>query len=348
MAASSLTNQRSLRHRQRQRIAARDDHVADFAVLADVLDHPLVVVAGGVPAVAVHGHPLARAEPAIHGADVRGDQQHAVGIAVRQAGDRRVLVLFERVFQLDAGGARLLQAARGATAGRSGRADRRRRSARSNTAGSPACTSLRDFPGRQIPGGRREKTRPVERLCEWHFASANASRPTVRRGRRSISGGGEAYQEAPRSPPAANCSRAPQWKRLRNDSCSANPSTAKIHRARRPGSPGRISLNSRAYTSYRQNRQAGSGTQPAFFSLAENYSRAAAKRQVARPRRDQEIRELVRRRASSRHTPPPSNPRSSHANRLPEPSGVHYDRVRTRREAQRFLATRPRRLKSDL
>ena len=47
-----------LRHRQRQRVAARDDHVANFFVLADVLHHPLIVVAGTVPTVAIHGDAL--------------------------------------------------------------------------------------------------------------------------------------------------------------------------------------------------------------------------------------------------------------------------------------------------
>ena len=186
MAASSSRNKRSLPMRQRQRVAAGDDHVADLGMLADVLDHPLVVVADRVPAAAVHGRALARAEPAVHGADVRGDQQRPVGIAVRQAGDRRVLVFFERVFQLDAGGARLLERRGHRLQADRDRADRRGRSARSSTAGSPACTSLRGSPGRQVPGGRRRRTRPVEQSCGWRFASANASRPTVRRGRRSI------------------------------------------------------------------------------------------------------------------------------------------------------------------
>ena len=89
-----------LRHRQRERIAAGDDDVVNFVVLAHVVDHPLIVVAGAVPAVAVHGHALARAEPAVHRADVRGDHQHPVGIAMRQARDRRILVFFQRIFEL--------------------------------------------------------------------------------------------------------------------------------------------------------------------------------------------------------------------------------------------------------
>ena len=85
-------------------IAAGDDHVADLGVIADVLDHPSIVARDGVPAAAVHRRALARAEPAVHGADVRRDEQGAIGVAVRQAGDGRVLVLFERVFELGPGG----------------------------------------------------------------------------------------------------------------------------------------------------------------------------------------------------------------------------------------------------
>ena len=84
---------------QGQRIAAGDDHVADFRMIADVLDHAFVVAADGVPAAADHGGPFARAEPAIHGADVRRDQQGAIGIAMRQAGHRRILVLLQRIVQ---------------------------------------------------------------------------------------------------------------------------------------------------------------------------------------------------------------------------------------------------------
>ena len=122
IAARLVQEERELGQRQRQRVAAGDDDVADLGVLADVLDHPLVVAADGVPAAAVHGAPLARAEPAVHGADVRRDQQRAVGVAVRQAGDGRVLVLFQRVFQFVARTGSQLPAARGPTAGGSGRA----------------------------------------------------------------------------------------------------------------------------------------------------------------------------------------------------------------------------------
>ena len=66
-------------------------------MVADVLDHPHVVARDGVPAAALHRRPLARAEAAVHRADVGRHQQGAVGVAVGQAADRRVLVLVERV-----------------------------------------------------------------------------------------------------------------------------------------------------------------------------------------------------------------------------------------------------------
>jgi hypothetical protein len=84
-------------------MAARPS-VADLRVGADVVEHPLVVVADGVPAAADHRVALAGAEAAVHGADVRGLHQRAVGVAVRQPRDRHVLVFFEGVFQLVAGG----------------------------------------------------------------------------------------------------------------------------------------------------------------------------------------------------------------------------------------------------
>ncbi len=92
-----LDEERELLQRECQRIAPRDDHVVDLGVIADILDHPPVVVRDGPPAAALHRGALARAEPAIHGADMCCHEQRAVGVAVRQAGDGRVLVLIERV-----------------------------------------------------------------------------------------------------------------------------------------------------------------------------------------------------------------------------------------------------------
>ena len=137
-----LDEEGELLGREGERVAAGDDHVADLGVVADVLDHPLVVARDRVPAAPLHRGPLAGAEPAIHGADVGRDQQGPVGVAVGQAGDGRILVLVERVVFLGPDRARAVPAARGPTGAGSGRAGRRGRSARSNRAGSPACTAV--------------------------------------------------------------------------------------------------------------------------------------------------------------------------------------------------------------
>ena len=71
-------------------------------MIADILNHALIVMADGIPAAPHHRRPLARAEAAVHGADVRGHHQRPVRVAVRQARYRRVLVLFQRIFQFEA------------------------------------------------------------------------------------------------------------------------------------------------------------------------------------------------------------------------------------------------------
>ena len=85
---------------QRQRIAARHNHIVNLRMLADVIGHPPIVVAGRIPAVAVQGHPLSGAEPAVHRTtDVRGDHQHRIGTAMGQTRRGRVFVFLQRIFQ---------------------------------------------------------------------------------------------------------------------------------------------------------------------------------------------------------------------------------------------------------
>ena len=126
IAASSVTNQRSFDIGKRERIAPGDDDVVNFLMLANVVDHPLVVVAGTVPAVAIHGHALPRAEPAVHRANVRRHHQHPIGVAMGQARDRRVLVLFQRILRAPGPTGWSVPAAKGPIAAGSDRADRRR------------------------------------------------------------------------------------------------------------------------------------------------------------------------------------------------------------------------------
>ncbi len=83
--------------RQGQRIATGDDHVVDFGVIANVLDHAMVVSRDRVPAPSFHGRSLARAKATVHGANMRCHEQGPVGVAVGQPRDRRVLVLVERI-----------------------------------------------------------------------------------------------------------------------------------------------------------------------------------------------------------------------------------------------------------
>ena len=92
--------------RERERVAAGDDDVADLRVGAHVVDHPAVVTGNCVPAAALHRGALARAKPAIHRANVCGDDERPVRIAVREAGDGGILVFVERVvLAVCAGGA---------------------------------------------------------------------------------------------------------------------------------------------------------------------------------------------------------------------------------------------------
>ena len=80
----------------RQRVAARDDHVADLRVLlqvgGDLLETPL-----GDAGLPRSGDSLARAMPAIRGAHGRRDDQGAVRVTVDHPGDRHVLTLLQGI-----------------------------------------------------------------------------------------------------------------------------------------------------------------------------------------------------------------------------------------------------------
>ncbi len=84
---------------QHQRITAREQDIAHDGRLFDVgkpaLDFVLVRNAFHVADLA-----LARAVPAVHGADIADVEQDAVGVAVRDAGSRAVAVFRERVAHL--------------------------------------------------------------------------------------------------------------------------------------------------------------------------------------------------------------------------------------------------------
>ena len=81
---------------QQQRVAAAQQHVADFRMRGDIGDLPvefgMEIVAAGV----AH-QPRAGAITAIAGAAVRDQKQHAVGIAMHQARHRRMRIFAARV-----------------------------------------------------------------------------------------------------------------------------------------------------------------------------------------------------------------------------------------------------------
>jgi len=89
--------------RQRERVAARDDDVADFLVLAHVLDHPLVVATDRVPTAANHRGALAGAEAAVHGADMRRHHEATIRIAMGDARHGRILFFLEGVLEFEIG-----------------------------------------------------------------------------------------------------------------------------------------------------------------------------------------------------------------------------------------------------
>ena len=94
---------------QQQRVAAAQQHVADFRMLRDVCDLPvefgMEIVAAGVA-----DQPRARAITAIRGAAVGDQEQHAVGIAMHEAGHGRMRIFAARVAHFPRRGVRFLDA----------------------------------------------------------------------------------------------------------------------------------------------------------------------------------------------------------------------------------------------
>ncbi len=87
--------------RQRQRIAAGDQHVADLGMRGDVVERLLPLrAAEGIVAAWLADHARARAVAAIGRAEAGGQKQHAVRVAMHEAGHRGVAVLAERIVGL--------------------------------------------------------------------------------------------------------------------------------------------------------------------------------------------------------------------------------------------------------
>src|SRR5690606_28985923 len=89
---------------ERQRVAARDQAVADLRRCRDVLDG-LVDIGLAQRALAARAHEARpRAVAAIDRTEVRHEQQHAIGVAVHETRRRAVAVLAERVLLLAGAG----------------------------------------------------------------------------------------------------------------------------------------------------------------------------------------------------------------------------------------------------
>ena len=83
--------------RQHQRIAARQDDIADLRVGGDVVDAVLDVL--HVDLAGIADLALPRAEAAVHRALARRQEQHTVRIAVYDAGDGAVRIFRQRVLR---------------------------------------------------------------------------------------------------------------------------------------------------------------------------------------------------------------------------------------------------------
>ena len=83
-----------------QRVAARQQHVADLPVRGDVVDRALPLRQRKSVFAAAADHPAARAVTTIGAAESGGQEQHAIGIAVDEAGHGGVVVLAERIVGL--------------------------------------------------------------------------------------------------------------------------------------------------------------------------------------------------------------------------------------------------------
>ena len=94
---------------EEQRVAAGEEHVADFRVRGDVINLPVKLRVEVIAAGVAH-EPRARAIAAVGGAAVRDEEQHAVGVAMDEPGHRRVRVFAAGVGHFPRRGVRLLQA----------------------------------------------------------------------------------------------------------------------------------------------------------------------------------------------------------------------------------------------
>jgi hypothetical protein len=83
--------------RQHQGIAAGQDHFPDFLVVADIIERVTIDGVRQRGRLARPDHFAAKAKPAIHRADVYQLEQHPIGIAVNDTGNRRMCIIADRI-----------------------------------------------------------------------------------------------------------------------------------------------------------------------------------------------------------------------------------------------------------
>ena len=83
--------------RQHQGIAAGQDDFPDFRMRADIVQRVLIGAFRKRGRLARSDHLAAKTEPAIHRADMHQLEQHPVGIAMHDAGYRRMRVVADRI-----------------------------------------------------------------------------------------------------------------------------------------------------------------------------------------------------------------------------------------------------------
>ena len=82
-----------------QRVTTRQENIPHLLVLTNVADCR-VNLAPGAPCVSHACKASARAVTAIHAALVRNEKEHAIGVPMRQAVDRRINLLIEGIVQI--------------------------------------------------------------------------------------------------------------------------------------------------------------------------------------------------------------------------------------------------------
>ena len=146
--------------RQHQRIAAGQDDFPYFGMGTDIGQRVVVGALRERGRLARSDHFAAKAEPAIHRADMNQLEQHPIGIAMHDAGDRRI-ARDRRSDRVSRPAAPPVPRHSECIAARSDPRDRRDRSARRRPASPLPRSAPRPFPARKDPRPARGRVRPV-------------------------------------------------------------------------------------------------------------------------------------------------------------------------------------------